>query len=152
MGRIVKTVVGEHPPMAGIVLATDGSEYADTAAREAIALAREHDTTLHVICVVDRRKYSEPTLSSAELTTIGAEDHADRCVATVAEMAGDDITVDGVARHGIPHETILDYAAELDADYIVVGEHGDHEKHFSGVGRRLTELSDRDVLVVPAGD
>jgi nucleotide-binding universal stress UspA family protein len=137
--------------MAGIVLATDGSEYADTAAREAISLARDHDATLHVICVVDRRKYSEPTLSSAELMTIGAEDHADSCVATVAEMAGEDVTVDGVTRHGVPHETILDYAAEVDADSIVVGEHGDHKKHFSGVGRRLEATSDREIVVVPAG-
>jgi len=33
---------------------------------------------------------------------------------------------------------------------IVVGEHGDHDGHFSGVGRKVTELADRDVTIVEA--
>jgi nucleotide-binding universal stress UspA family protein len=138
--------------MGSIVLATDGSEDAETAAQEAITLAREHDDTLHVICVVDRRKYSEPTLSSAELETIDAEDHAATCVSTVAEMAGETVAVEGVTRHGLPHEVIREYADEVGADRIVVGEHGDHKTHFSGVGRRLKAVTDKELVVVADDD
>jgi nucleotide-binding universal stress UspA family protein len=101
--------------------------------------------------VVDRRRFDEPALSSAELATIYAEDHAAVCVAEVSEMAAErDLAVEGDTRHGIPHEVILEYADEVDASLVVVGEHGDHEEHFSGVGRKVRELADREVIVVEA--
>jgi nucleotide-binding universal stress UspA family protein len=137
--------------MDTILLATDGSEYARIAADRAIEIAAENDARLHVVCVVDRGKFSEPALSSAELETIYAEDHAAMCVADVAEMAAEyDVSVQGDTRHGIPHEIILAIAEDVDADLIVVGGHGDHTKHFSGVGEKTRQRSDREVLVVEA--
>ena len=138
--------------MASILLATDGSEYAREAARHAIELAEERGATLHVICVVDQRRFDDPALSSAELATIYAEDHAAINVAQVVDMAeGSPVSVSGDTRHGVPHETILEYADEIDADTIVIGEHGDHDEHFSGVGRRVTDGADREVIVIAAG-
>lgn len=137
--------------METILLATDGSEYARRAAREALDIAERRDATLHVICVVDERRFGDPALSSAELATIYAEDHAAVSVDEVIEMAEHrSVVVEGDTRHGIPHEVIVKYAAEVDADTIVVGEHGDHEEHFSGVGRHVSEQTDRDVVVVEA--
>jgi nucleotide-binding universal stress UspA family protein len=139
--------------MGSILLATDGSEYARVAAKRAIELAEERGATLHVICVVDQRRFDDPALSSAELATIYAEDHASVCVTEVTEMAEEsDVSVEGDTRHGIPHEVILDYADEIDADVIVIGEHGSHEEHFSGVGQKVLEGSEREVRVVEAGD
>ncbi|MEF8856384.1 MAG: universal stress protein [Haloplanus sp.] len=138
--------------MASILLATDGSEYARQAASEAFDIAEDRDATLHVVCVVDQRRFGDPALSSAELATIYAEDHAAMSVADVVEMATQrSVTVEGDTRHGIPHEVILDYAEEVGADTIVIGEHGDHEEHFSGVGRTVRERTDRNVVVVEAG-
>jgi nucleotide-binding universal stress UspA family protein len=137
--------------MGSILLATDGSEYARHAAREAIDLAVDRDASLHVICVVDRRRFDEPALSAAELATIYAEDHAALCVADVAGMAAETgVSVEGETRHGVPQEVILEYADEVDADVIVVGEHGDHRGHFSGVGRRVAAASEREVRVARA--
>lgn len=137
--------------METILLATDGSEYARRAAREALDIAERRDATLHVICVVDERRFGDPALSSAELATIYAEDHAAVSVDEVIEMAEHrSVVVEGDTRHGIPHEVIVEYAAEVDADTIVVGEHGDHEEHFSGVGRHVSERTDRDVVVIEA--
>lgn len=137
--------------METILLATDGSEYARRAAREALDIAERRDATLHVICVVDERRFGDPALSSAELATIYAEDHAAVSVDEVIEMAEHrSVVVEGDTRHGIPHEVIVEYAAEVDADTIVVGEHGDHEEHFSGVGRHVSEQTDRDVVVIEA--
>lgn len=137
--------------MGAILLATDGSEYARAAAERAIDLAEERGTTLHVICVVDERKFDDPALSSAELATIYAEEHADLCVKDVVAMAGPrEVPAEGEIRHGIPEEVIVEYADEIDADLIVVGEHGTHEEHFSGVGRRVVESTDRAVQVVEA--
>ncbi|RCU48126.1 universal stress protein [Haloplanus salinus] len=137
--------------METILLATDGSEYARRAAREALDIAERRDAALHVICVVDERRFGDPALSSAELATIYAEDHAAVSVDEVIEMAEHrSVVVEGDTRHGIPHEVIVEYAAEVDADTIVVGEHGDHEEHFSGVGRHVSEQTDRDVVVIEA--
>jgi nucleotide-binding universal stress UspA family protein len=137
--------------MGPILLATDGSEYARRAARRAIDLATERDAPLHVICVVDRRRVDDTALSSAELATIYARDHAVMSVSEVSEMAArSDVTVRGDTRDGVPHEVILEYAAEIGAEVIVVGEHGEHDDHFSGVGRRVAKNADREVLVVEA--
>jgi nucleotide-binding universal stress UspA family protein len=137
--------------MGTIVLATDGSEYAEHAARRAVELAAERDARLHVICVVDERRFDDPALSSAELATIYAEEHAAMTLSDVAELAAEsDVDVEGDTRHGIPHEIILAYAAEVDAETIVVGQHGDHDEHFSGVGQRVAENADREVVVVEA--
>ncbi|MFB6184336.1 MAG: universal stress protein [Haloarculaceae archaeon] len=137
--------------MTTILLATDGSEFAQHAARRAIELAEEEGATLHVLCVVDQRRFDDPALSSAELATIYARDHAVLCVSGVADMAAErDVHVEGDTRHGVPHDVILDYADEVDADVIVIGEHGDHDEHFAGVGRKVLERSDREVNVVEA--
>jgi nucleotide-binding universal stress UspA family protein len=61
------------------------------------------------------------------------------------------VPVEGVTRHGVPHEVIFEYAGEVDADVIVIGEHGDHADHFAGVGRRVRERAGRAVVVVGAG-
>ncbi|AFK21550.1 universal stress protein (plasmid) [Haloferax mediterranei ATCC 33500] len=135
--------------MGTILLATDGSEYARQAAKRAIEFAEEQGETLHVICVVDQRRFDSPALSSAELATIYAEDNAALCVKEVAEMAeGSNVRVEGDSKHGIPHEVILDYADEVDADVIFIGEHGDHKGHFSGVGRKVLKESEEEVRVV----
>lgn len=137
--------------MGTILLATDGSEDARQAAREALDLAADRDTTLRVLCVVDERRFDDPALSSAELATVYAEDHAVISVDEVTAMAEDrPVTVEGDTRHGIPDEIIVAYADEMDADTIVIGERGDHEEHFSGVGRHVRDATDRNVMVVKA--
>lgn len=137
--------------MTAIVLATDGSEYARVAAERAVDLAAERGATLHVVCVVDERRFDEPALSSSELATIYAEDHAALTVDEVEELATDrGVTVVGDSRHGVPHELVLAYADEVDADLVVIGEHGDHEEHFAGVGDAVRERADCEVLVVEA--
>lgn len=134
-----------------VLLATDGSEHARRAAEHAVDLAAERGLPLHAICVVDQRKFSDPALSSAELATVYAEDHADLTVDEVVAMAAErDVTAHGETRHGVPHEVILGYADEVDASVIVIGEHGDHREHLSGVGRGVSKRTDRDVVVVGA--
>jgi nucleotide-binding universal stress UspA family protein len=136
---------------APILLATDGSDDARRAAERAVALAGERGVPLHVLCVVDRRVHDEPGLSSTELVTMEVETHGHDCVAEVsrmAERAG--VEVAGDFRHGVPHELVLEYADETDAGAIVIGEHGDHDRHLGGVGRRLVAESDREVIVVGA--
>lgn len=134
--------------MEHVLLATDGSEYATKAADRAIDLAAERGSTLHVLSVVDRRKFDEPALSSDELATIEGEDRARECIESViglAEAAG--VPAVHEHRHGIPQETILKYAEEVGAETIVIGEHGAHDDHCGGVGRRVAKSADREVII-----
>lgn len=136
--------------MTNVLLAADGSDYARRAATRAIEEAAARDAALHVLCVVDRRIHGEPGLSTDELTTIETEDRGHRFVEAIREDAttrGLDVT--GAVKHGIPEDVVLEYADDIDAALIVVGEHGDHEDHVGGVGRAIANASDRDVLVAP---
>jgi nucleotide-binding universal stress UspA family protein len=138
---------------ATILLATDGSEHGHRAAERAIELAAEREGELHVLCVVDRRVVDEPGLSSAEAVTIDAEDHGHDCVEEICQRAAErEVAAAGETRHGVPHELILDHARDIDADVIVIGEHGDHHTHLGGVGEKVLARSDREVVVVGSGD
>lgn len=65
---------------------------------------------------------------------------------------GLDVDVEGEVRHGIPKDVILEYAEEVGADCIVVGEHGNHSEHLGGVGRRLEDGPfDVDVVDLDGG-
>lgn len=135
-----------------ILVPSDGSEYAEEAARQAIALATEHGAALHVLSVVDRRVHDEPGLSSEELVTIEAEDLYHDCVSELRDRAATvGIDVECAVRHGIPHEAIAEYAEEIDADVILVGAHGDHHTHLGGIGRKVRRATDREVRVVDPG-
>lgn len=135
--------------MSHILLATDGSEHAMEAAKRAIDLAAESDRSLHVLSVVDRRKFDEPALSTEELATIEAENHSHQFVEDVVALARQaGVPVDAETCHGVPHEVILERAIDLDAACIVVGAHGEHGEHFGGVGRHVLDDADCEVLVV----
>jgi nucleotide-binding universal stress UspA family protein len=135
--------------MAGILLATDGSDYAKEAEDRAIELARQHGEPLHVLCVVDRREFSESALSSGQLACIKAEDEGYECVTEVASRASDlGVEVESETCHGIPEDDIVEYAQRIDANLIVMGRHGDHKNHLGGVGRKVKRRSNRETLVV----
>ncbi|WP_435362020.1 universal stress protein [Haloarchaeobius sp. DFWS5] len=137
--------------MGDVLVAVDGSEHAYRAAEHAIGLAEERGGTLHCLCVIDERKFGEPALSSDELASVHAEDHGHECGERV-EAAADKRNVPVVReiRHGVPDETILDYANDTGAEVIVLGEHGDHADHIGGLRRRLEKQSDVELVVVGA--
>lgn len=135
--------------MSVLLVAVDGSENARRAADRAIDAAVERDGELHCLYVVDRRIRGEPGLSSAELSTMNAEDRGHEFL--------DEVTIDArshrlrVTRrvaHGVPEELVTEYAETVNADVVVVGEHGPDEDHLGGVGRRVADATARDVLVV----
>lgn len=132
-----------------ILVATDGSEQARAAVEEAVDLAREHDATLHLLAVVDERVCGRPALGTAELVTAETADRFERALRAArrrGEAAG--LAVESTLTYGEPAERIRAYAAEIDADLIVLGEHGDHRGRVGGVGRAVIEETDRAVRVV----
>jgi nucleotide-binding universal stress UspA family protein len=101
-------VQGRH-----MVLATDGSRFADTAAVTAGALARVCKTPVTVVAVTTDEQSSEVRAEAAHTV--------DRVVAL---MRADGTAVDGKVLHGEPASAITGVARESQADLIVTGSHG----------------------------
>ncbi|MFB6178126.1 MAG: universal stress protein [Halorientalis sp.] len=108
-----------------ILIPTDGSESARQAIREGTELAALTDAEIHGLYVVDTRDYN--TLPEPKWVTLEDELEAEGetavdLVQSEANAAGLD-AVTAVTR-GVPHESILEYAADNDVDLIVMSTHG----------------------------
>lgn len=134
-----------------ILAATDGSEPARRAVRAAVELAAEHDATLHLLAVVDERVCCTPALGTAELSTAEAADRFEQALREGRELAEESgVPVETTLAFGDPVEEIQAHAAAIDADLVVLGEHGDHRGRVGGVGRQVVAKSTRSVQIVEA--
>lgn len=135
-----------------ILVPTDGSDGVERAIDEAVGLATAVGATIHALYVVDQRGYS--TLPDTKWLTIeeALEHEGEAAVATVAERAADaGVDAETTVADGIPHRTILEYAADHDVDVIVMGTHGRSGlEHFliGSVTEKVIRSADIPVLVV----
>ena len=133
-----------------ILLPVDGSPGSDRAREFALNLAEQYDAAIHGLHVVDTRMMSEPALSSMELVTDEAEARAGEMLDEV-RAACDDRAVECTTHccHGTPHEEIIRYAGEVEADVIVMGYQGQsHEQRIGSVVERVLRKTERPVLAV----
>ena len=134
-----------------ILLPTDGSPGSDHVVDQAAELAATTGATLYVVSVVDEEA-SFVTPETVEATREALTDAGERAVARAADRAtGTDVTVETEVRTGTPHQVIVEYADEIDADVIVMGTHGRSglERYLLGsVTERVLRLADQPVLAV----
>lgn len=105
-----------------ILAATDGSEPANRAVDHALDLASTFNADLHVIYVVDTRRYGESALAESETAIADLEEQGTDILQETETQA--DIGVTTEIRSGRPHDQIGEYAAEIDADLLVIGNRG----------------------------
>ena len=110
-------------PFETILVPSDGSDHAAVALERALAIARHHDATVHVLSVVD-------------VTPAGIEDRTDlrlerlensaRRVVDDAVAAAEKSGVEAVSavQYGSTDQRIRSYVDEVDADLVVMGTHG----------------------------
>jgi nucleotide-binding universal stress UspA family protein len=114
----------ELPRYRTILLATDGSEQAALASRHAVALARQAAARLAALFVVDSHLAFMLGVYKDQATRELNED-GQRALASVAEQAREaGVEVEVQLGEGRPGEVIMDVAARLPADLIVIGSHG----------------------------
>ena len=117
-----------------IVVGTDGSQQAERALDEAIAIAERDGAQLHVVTAFpDPALIRERITSGATAARVNLSQVADSVLNRAAERAG----AKGVEAHthaseADPAEAILQLAGEVNADLIVVGSRG-----LSGIKRFL---------------
>ncbi|OLZ40783.1 universal stress protein UspA [Natrinema saccharevitans] len=128
-----------------ILVPTDGREETERAIDEAIALAAEHDATLHALYVVNSAAIA-PGIEFSDLEDVGRQ--AVEHVRDRATAAGVD-RVSCAVTHGLRHRAILDYAADSDVDLIVIGRHRELDHLVRGsVSKRVSEEATVPVLLV----
>lgn len=119
-----------------------------------VAVARE--ATLHALFVVDEAAittYSgDEYVDGHEGPEYGFEELGEETLAEVRDRGdAQGVSVETYLRHGIPEETILDVADEIDADLVIAGSQRRPDEYRMLVGsvtERVVRASDRPVLVV----
>lgn len=144
------------------VVATDGSEQSEVALRHAVDLAEATGGSLTVVHVVtpsvQTEGGSDPVVDPANaadrlLVDEGdAEARGERILENAAALAEElGATVETELLHGDPVDAIASYAAESEADGVVVGHRGltrRAEEHLGSVAKSLVERSPVPVTVV----
>ena len=129
-----------------VLIATDGSSQAATAASQAIEFARTFDATLHALFVIDSKlartdATREPFKQTGERTLNEIE-------AQAAEM---DVSVTTTLEEGAPAQVILDYAETRKIDLVVLGgkTKSTAERFFIGnTAEKVVRHAPMSVLVV----
>jgi len=140
-----------------ILLPTDGSKGTTETVEHAISIARDNDATVHVLYVVDSRRYrAAETETKAEIVK-SLEEEGERAVEDLqVDLEDSGLVVETELRDGIPHREIVDHVDETGIDLVVMGTHGrtgrDRVQNLGSVTDRVLEDVHTPVLVVDIGD
>jgi nucleotide-binding universal stress UspA family protein len=133
-----------------ILVPTDGSDPANRAVEHALEIAEQFGATVHALYVVDTDRYGEPALSSAEIVLQELEGDGRELVADIVDRAdAHGVAAETRVCHGAPHEEIVTYADEIDADLVILGYQGHShrmEGHMGSVADRVAHAAGRPVL------
>ncbi|MBW1645231.1 MAG: universal stress protein [Deltaproteobacteria bacterium] len=107
-----------------VLTLTDGSELSRCALRYAVEIARQFDAELYLLTVIEKIPSYIDAVISREVMEKMEEALRDEVVncSGYCETAG--LKCQGEIKYGIPHEEIIKYAREIDADIIVMATHG----------------------------
>ncbi|WP_226013400.1 universal stress protein [Halomicrobium salinisoli] len=140
-----------------VLVPTDGSDHAATAAAHGVAIAAAFDARVHAVHVVDvgaaatTPSVSPPTTLLDQLKSAGEE--ATEAVAERAREAGIDVRTQ--VREGLPSRHLLEYSAEHDVDLIAMGSAGRTglDRYLVGsTTERVIRRAEMPVLSVTAGE
>lgn len=136
-------------PFERILLATDGSDAAETASTHAASLAVATGATLYLLHVVDERRSENSP--QQDLTVQEAEAMLESLAET---LTGEERHPEIAVRTGRPDEVIVEYAGDHDIDLVVLGATGKTglARYLLGsITERVVRRSDTPVLTIPAG-
>ena len=141
----------QSPVYAKILHANDGSEYAFRALKQALAIAKQSSSELHMVSVEETGHSPERTEELRDET-----DAASRRSHGILERAHKMAEESGVTLHthvvaGHPVRSVARLAAELNAELLVIGER-DHspwyERLLGSRADRIRQLAQCPVLLV----
>jgi nucleotide-binding universal stress UspA family protein len=125
--------------METIIVGVDGSETAGRAAEKAADLAARTGATLHVVTAYGNARAEAALKEAANDWQAAAAEAAKATAASCAAQLRDTfpgVDVTSGAAHGKPHTVLIEEAARLDVDLIVVGN-----RRLQGVQRVLGSVA-----------
>lgn len=138
-----------------VLVPTDGSDLSMTAAEEALDLTTP-DGTIHALGVIDTVSLedgSEPDETGTRASNPSPRAKLEEATDSVGELAAaagiDDVQT---IRKGVPFEEITSYAAEIDADAIVMGKRGQgaiENDELGSTSQRVLTHASAPVVVIP---
>ncbi|TGC10953.1 universal stress protein [Methanolobus halotolerans] len=131
-----------------ILIPTDGSAYAENAARVAARIAMEHDYHLILLHVVDDKGFTRKTWRKE-----GAENILQGLRDVLLQMGCEEGRIETTVVGGNAPEMIVEVAKQFNVDRIVMGTQGKNgiKKLVGTVTEKVLQMSDVLVLVVPPG-
>ena len=118
-GNVLVVPASAKTGCRNILIATDGSRYSDTAATEAVGIAKRCGGSLIVVSVAFADR--EIVLPEDDEEMLSANDN----VKKILELAGrEGVRAEGIVSQGREYEGIVRTAKHRNADLIVVGSHG----------------------------
>jgi nucleotide-binding universal stress UspA family protein len=141
-------------PVKKVLVLSDGSEISRQALRYAVEICNQFDAELNLLTVI------EPLPAY-----VGAKVAKDLLDAAEARMQNEIKTCSGycetsgmvcrsAVRKGIPHDTIIDYAHEIDADLIILSTHGRsgiRNAFMGNVAEKVVRHADCPVMTIRPG-
>jgi nucleotide-binding universal stress UspA family protein len=138
--------------MDAIVIGIDGSPGAEAAIQKVLELARGTGAAVHLVCAYPGRSALERLGLTAKQDVVDLRGVAYDVLARDEHRFDDaGLAVEKHAREGEPAHTILDVAAEQDADLIVVGAHsntGQRRFQLGSVASKLAHHAPTSLLIV----
>lgn len=139
-----------------ILLPTDMSPGVNRAIDHAIDAAQRYDAELHVLYVVDAEAYSsypgDEYVHEFEGLEKALEQAGRDAVEEITDSAdAENVKIESVIRHGVPHEEILQYMDEANIDLTVVGSKnrsGEYRRLLGSVAERVANMAKRPITIV----
>ncbi|MDQ6606231.1 MAG: universal stress protein, partial [Actinomycetota bacterium] len=138
-----------------IVVGTDGSERADRAVDEAVRLAKALGAQLHVVSAYEPLRGAKIAGAPEGAATVWAPLPDSTVESTLSQTAASarlkgDLEVTTHAVKKDPADALLSVAADVDADLIVVGNHGMHgaKRLLGSVPNEISHKARCNVLIV----
>jgi nucleotide-binding universal stress UspA family protein len=142
-----------------VVVGTDGSPTADKAVKEAAEVARSLGSELHVVTAVRAPRVTVASATGGPIIDTGmGQAMAEGAAQTVGEKAieayGEGVKAEAHAVQGNPDDVILNVAADLGADLIVVGSKGMRgaRRYLGSVPNSVAHGAHCAVLIVKTDD
>jgi nucleotide-binding universal stress UspA family protein len=139
-----------------VLLAIDGTVSSQNAETHAIKLAKEHDTNLRVLFVIDESVYTaysgDEYMDGAEGPEHGFEEFGTEAIEQVQTRANEiNVETKEALKHGHLVETILEYEDRNDVDIVVLGtKHrpAEYRAILGSVTDRVLRLTTRPTVVI----
>lgn len=134
-----------------VLIATDGSDEAEGCIEHGLDVAEAVGARVHVLYVVETKANYILTVGLTDDELRSYREYGEEVVSEVVDRVSErSLSGEGAIRTGRPAEEIVDYAAENDADLVVMGKqgHGAVERHLGSTSEKVIRMIDAPVTVV----